>query len=65
MIAQPRRKSAQIIQFPPPEARVRWGAGHKAETKQGLQIFKAETAEFGGAWYHEAAILEADRARKP
>jgi hypothetical protein len=65
MNTQNRRPTAQIIQFPPPGARARMGSGLKAETKQNTPIFEAGTATFGGAWYHEAAMLEADRLRKP
>jgi hypothetical protein len=37
----------------------------KADSKQTSPIFEAGTAICGGAWYHEAAIAETDRLRKP
>jgi len=65
MNAQNRRQTAQILQFPPPGARARFGLGAKAMPKQKSDIFEAGAATCGGAWYHEAAIAESDRFRKP
>jgi hypothetical protein len=65
MHSQVRRESAVILQFPPPGARDRIGLRAQANTKQKSVVFEASASSFGGAWYHEAAILEADRPRKP
>ncbi len=65
MTTQNGRRSAQIIPFPASGARGRGGGGAKAETKQKSQIFENSTSVCGGAWYHETAIAETDRLRKP
>lgn len=63
MNSQIRRETAVILQFPPPGARDRSGLRGQANLKQKTVVFE-ETASFGGAWYHEAAILDSDRPRK-
>jgi hypothetical protein len=65
MNPQNQRETAQIFQFPPPEARRRWGRAFQAEAKQKNKVFEAATFAYSEASYHEAAIAEADRSRKP
>ena len=65
MIAQNLRQTALILQFPPPGARGRLGRLGQANPKQNSSIFDMGTSVSCGAWYHEAAIAEADRPRKP
>jgi hypothetical protein len=64
MNRQNQRESAQILQFPPPEARFRLGRTFQAQTKQTSKVFETATFAGSGASYHEAAIAEADRSRK-
>ena len=65
MNSQTRRQTAQIFQFPPPGARSPRGRALQANPKQKSVVFEAATSDCAGAWYHEAAILESDRLRKP
>jgi hypothetical protein len=55
------RASAKIFQFP---ARGRFAAsGHREETTAPLTSPVVKAA-VGSGWYHEEAILDAERARK-
>jgi hypothetical protein len=57
------RPSAEIYQFPP---RGRFAvAGQRDESKSiaGLALARLATSAFGGNWYHDEAIQEAERAR--
>ncbi len=65
MNQQIRRETAIILQFPPPEARHRNGRPFQANLKQNNKVFEVSTFAYSGASYHEAAIAEADRFRKP
>jgi len=65
MNPQNQRGTGQILQFPPPEARLRRGRTFQANAKQKNTVFEIATSGYGGASYHEAAIAEADRSRKP
>jgi len=65
MNSQIRRESALILQFPPPDARARLARIGQANAKQTSSRLDMTTFGSGGAWYHEAAIVEADRPRKP
>jgi hypothetical protein len=65
MNSQIRRESAVILQFPPPGARSRSTLRGQANPKQKSAVFEETASTIGGAWYHEAAILDADRSRKP
>ena len=65
MNSQIRRETAVILQFPPPGARGRPALRGQANFKQKTVAFEETASTFGGAWYHEAAILEAERPRKP
>ena len=60
-----RRESALILQFPPPDARARLARIGQTNAKQSPSRLDITTFGSGGAWYHEAAIVEADRPRKP
>ena len=56
------RGSAEIYQFPP---RGRFVAGRRDESEPAAGIAMSRlTTAFGGNWYHEEAIREAERARK-
>ena len=58
------RGSAEIYQFPP---RGRFAAGSKddeAKSASGIVASCLATTAFGGNWYHEEAIRDAERARK-
>jgi Protein of unknown function (DUF2735) len=58
------RGSAEIYQFPP---RGRFAVGgHRDELNAaaGSASSPRTTMVFGGSWYHEEAIQEAERARK-
>ena len=58
------RRSAEIYQFP---ARGRFAAGSKgdeARSASGIVASCLATTAFGGNWYHEEAIRDAERARK-
>jgi len=59
-----RRESALILQFPPPDARARLARNVQANAKQKSSRLEISTSGSGGAWYHEAAIVEADRSPK-
>jgi len=65
MNSQNQRESAVILQFPPPAARNRCGRGSQANPKQKTVDFETTACSFDGAWYHEAAILDAGRPLKP
>jgi hypothetical protein len=57
-------RSAQIYQFP---ARGRFAAGNRSdESKSGASIAPSRlaTVAFGGNWYHEEAVREAERVRQ-
>ena len=55
------RPSAKIYQFPrKPAARADAASGQTASDR----AIKTPPVEFGGGWYHEAAI-QAERQRKP
>ena len=65
MNSQNRRETAVILQFPPPGARGPSGLRGQANAKQKTVVFETSAPVFGGAWYHEEALHEADRPRKP
>jgi hypothetical protein len=56
-------RSAEIYQFP---ARGRFAAANrdKSNSVTGTAAPQPATAAFGGNWYHEEAIQEAERARR-
>ena len=58
------RGSAEIYQFPP---RGRFAVGGRRDALNaaaGIASPRLPTIAFGGSWYHEEAIQEAERARK-
>ncbi len=58
------RRSAEIYQFPPRGRFVVARAGDESKSVSGLAPFRVATNAIGGNWYHEDAILDAERARK-
>lgn len=60
MNPQNQRPSAQILQFPPTEARARLASQRQAKWKLKPEEMQSTPAIFGGAWYHEAAIAGKD-----
>jgi hypothetical protein len=65
MNSQIRRETAQILQFPPPGLRARAIRSFQANAKQRSAQFELGPTVSTGAWYHDAAIAETDRTRKP
>jgi len=57
------RGSAEIYAFPARGRFALTGAGEEAKPAATLASPRVATA-FGGSWYHEEAIQEAERARK-
>jgi Protein of unknown function (DUF2735) len=56
------RESATIYQFP---ARGRYAAaGHRDQTESAMTMSARAAKISFGAWYHEAAIQEAEQGRK-
>ena len=57
------RPSAEIYQFPP---RGRFAAVNRdpSDSVPGIAAPQLATTAFGGNWYHEEAIRDAERARK-
>jgi hypothetical protein len=57
------RASAQIIQFP---ARSRFASADQSDEKLAMNSSAARITKvaMGGAWYHEAAIEQAEHDRK-
>jgi len=58
------RGSAEIYQFPPRGRFVVAGRRDESEPAAGIAMSRLTTAAFGGNWYHEEAIRDAERARK-
>jgi hypothetical protein len=65
MTPQNTRPGAQILQFPPPDLRARLAAQRQTNWRIRPSDLPITPAAFGGAWYHDAAIAESDRNRKP
>jgi hypothetical protein len=63
MNAQIQSRTASILQFPSAEQRARRQTLNQANRKQNAPVFEMTTG--GSAWYHEAAMAESDRSRKP
>ena len=57
------RGSAEIYQFPPRGRFVVAGRRDESEPASGIAMSRL-TSAFGGNWYHEEAIRDAERARK-
>jgi Protein of unknown function (DUF2735) len=58
------RGSAEIYQFPPRGHFAVSGHRDGLKSAPGLASSRLPTMVFGGSWYHEEAIQEAERARK-
>jgi hypothetical protein len=65
MSSQNQRETALILQFPPLGQRGRKNQIAQANGKQSAYVFEGSTSSAAGSWYHEAAIVEAERSRKP
>jgi hypothetical protein len=60
-----RQESAKIYEFP---GKIRAAASARRrddKTADILRLQQAPVVEFGSGWYHEAAVQEAERPRKP
>ena len=57
-------QSAKIYQFPTKTLRERAVRGKIAPDSGARQTFAPQSVDFGGGWYHDAAIF-AERTRKP
>jgi uncharacterized protein DUF2735 len=58
------RGSATILQFPVRGRATVGDHGEEAKYTADLTVPRGATAAFGGSWYHEEAVQEAERARK-
>lgn len=58
------RGSAEIYQFPPRGRFAVGGHRDESDAAVGIASPRLPTMAFGGSWYHEEAIREAERARK-
>jgi hypothetical protein len=65
MMSQNQPQTAQILQFPGPGARGRLDGNLQVSGKKTMATAQVESAVYGGSWYHELAIQEVDRSRKP
>ena len=65
MNSQNHRESALILQFPPPGARLRNSRGAQENGKNNRLGYEISPVVCGGAWYHEAAMIESGQPRKP
>jgi hypothetical protein len=65
MNSQIRGETAQILQFQPHGRNALKARVLQANAKQPSHDFQVSTSVCGGAWYHEAAIIEAERPHKP
>ncbi len=58
------RGSAEVYQFPPRGRFAIGGRRDESDRAAGLASSRLPMMVFGGSWYHEEAIQEAERARK-
>jgi hypothetical protein len=58
------RRSAEIYQFPLRGRVAAGGKGDEDKSASGIVASRLATTSFGGNWYHEEAIRDAERARK-
>ncbi len=65
MMSQNQSQTAQILQFPGPGARGRLDRNMQVNANKTARIAQVDQAVYGGSWYHELAIQEVDRTRKP
>jgi hypothetical protein len=64
MTEDTQRKSAQIFQFPVGGRAASNARREAAKPVDDLNTVRFAKVAFGGSWYHEEAIQEADTARK-
>jgi hypothetical protein len=65
MMSQNQPQTAQILQFPGPGARGRLDRNLQVNVNKAVRSAQVDPAVYGGSWYHELAIQEVDRTRKP
>jgi hypothetical protein len=65
MMSQIQPQTAQILQFPGPGARGRLDRNLQVNVNKAVRTEQVDLAVHGGSWYHELAIQEVDRSRKP
>jgi hypothetical protein len=65
MLGQIQQPTAQILQFPGPSARARLDRKFQVNVNKVVAGAQVDFVVSGGSWYHELAIQEADRSRKP
>ena len=58
------RESATIYQFPKGGRAALGGRRDEANAAETLAVSRIARAASGGAWYHEEAVQQAERARK-
>jgi Protein of unknown function (DUF2735) len=58
------RRTAEIYQFPLRGRFAAGGKGDEAKSASGIVASRLAINAFGGNWYHEEAIRDAERARK-
>ncbi|ACL59373.1 DUF2735 domain-containing protein [Methylobacterium nodulans] len=64
MTTAPRRETAKIYQFPV-RGRTDQGGRRPETTSTERSAYRFADAAFGSGWYHDAAIQDAERSRKP
>jgi hypothetical protein len=65
MLSQNQPQTAKILQFPGPGARGRLDRNLQVSGNKTMATAQVESVVYGGSWYHELAIQEVDRSRKP
>jgi hypothetical protein len=58
------RESAKIYQFPAGGRAAFGGRRHEAKAAADFTALRVANVALGSAWYHEAAVQDAERARK-
>ncbi|GLS41669.1 hypothetical protein GCM10010869_72660 [Mesorhizobium tianshanense] len=58
------RQSAKILMFPVAARKSASNLSGKAKFAAELALLRNITTDFGSGWYHDAAIEEAEQARK-
>ena len=59
------RESARVYQFPTKAAAATRRQSQGGQFATDVTAPRMPTVEFGSAWYHEAALQDAERSRKP
>jgi hypothetical protein len=65
MMSQNHPQTAQILQFPGLGARGRLDRKLQVNVDKAVTPAQVDSVISGGSWYHELAIQEVDRSRKP